>query len=157
MEKFNLNGIWEFKDVEDKKSMKGYVPGEVHIDLLKNGIIKDPFFGKNIEDLRKYEGKRWVYWKEFFPDKNLIERCKKIELVFEGIDNHSVIYLNGKKIGETKNSFIPFSFDITEIIEEKNKIEIFIDDGYSLVPDKIPEKYLSFREKGKEKFLEEFF
>jgi len=145
MEKFNLNGIWEFKDVKDKESMKGYVPGEVHIDLLKNGIIKDPFFGKNIEDLRKYEGKRWVYWKEFFPDKNLIERCKKIELVFEGIDNHSIIYLNGEKIGETKNSFIPFSFDITEIIEEKNKIEIFIDDGYSLVPDKIPEKYLSFR------------
>jgi len=43
MEKFYLNGIWEFKNTENGKNLIGYVPGEVHIDLLKNGIIKDPF------------------------------------------------------------------------------------------------------------------
>ncbi len=94
MEKFYLNGIWEFKNTENGKNLIGYVPGEVHIDLLKNGIIKDPFFGRNIEELRKYEGKRWVYWKEFFLDKNSIERYKKIELVFDlGKNYQSTIFL----------------------------------------------------------------
>ncbi|MEA3485657.1 MAG: glycoside hydrolase family 2 TIM barrel-domain containing protein, partial [Candidatus Aerophobetes bacterium] len=48
------------------------------------------------------------------------KRKKKVELVFEGLDTFATIYLNGEKIGEADNMFIPWRFELTDKIKEKN-------------------------------------
>lgn len=51
-------------------------------------------------------------------------------LVFEGVNNNAVVYLNGQKIGEHHGGFLPFGFDVTEQIKVKktNKLVIDIDE-----------------------------
>jgi beta-mannosidase len=41
------------------------VPGNFELDLLKNGIIEDPFYGSNVLDLQKYEDCHIWYFARF--------------------------------------------------------------------------------------------
>lgn len=142
MKKISLNGKWDLKN--GKLKIVAKVPGEIHVDLKNSKIIEEPFLKRNLEKLRIYEGKIWEYSKEFNIDKNFLRKFKRIEIFFGGIDTHSEIFLNGEKLGETVNAFIPYKFDITETISSKNKIVVKIDDGLSLSPERVPEKYIDF-------------
>ena len=144
MEKISIDGIWELKG--DDLEIKANVPGEIHLDLKNAGIIKEPFIGKNLFELRKYEGKKWIYKKDFEIHQQTVNKSKRVEIIFEGIDCNSKIRINDKKIGQTNNSFIAHTFDITDIISSKNKIEIEINDGLSNIPKKVPERYIPFLE-----------
>ncbi|MFN4227354.1 MAG: glycosyl hydrolase 2 galactose-binding domain-containing protein [Candidatus Ratteibacteria bacterium] len=148
MKKISLNGIWILKNKNLKISAK--VPSEIHIDLKKAKIIEEPFLKRNLFELRKYEGKKWQYLKEFTIEEEFLEKFKKVEIYFGGIDTHSEIFLNDKKIGKTNNAFIPHIFDITNIISRKNKIRIEIDDGLTLSPEKVPEKYIDIYHKNED-------
>ncbi|MEY2614364.1 MAG: beta-mannosidase, partial [Verrucomicrobiota bacterium] len=59
------------------------VPGCVHMDLFRNGLITDPFWGANEGHLQWIEKKDWTYQIEFdlqFSD------YEHLELVAEGLD-----------------------------------------------------------------------
>jgi beta-mannosidase len=38
----SLDGRWEFRSEVDSEWLPATVPGDVHLDLLKNGKIDDP-------------------------------------------------------------------------------------------------------------------
>lgn len=70
MDKISLSGSWElYFDPERVDSLEGakkrfqhitaVVPGEVYLDLLREGIIEDPFFGRNYFKLRSFEFYQW--------------------------------------------------------------------------------------------------
>lgn len=42
----NLNH-WEFRACGDEEWLTAVVPGTVHTDLLRNGVIDQPFYGTN--------------------------------------------------------------------------------------------------------------
>ena len=54
-----LKAFDEFRSIDDITN-SGFdilgctVPGNFELDLLKNGIIEDPFYGSNVLDLQKY-------------------------------------------------------------------------------------------------------
>ncbi|MDD3569190.1 MAG: hypothetical protein PHT92_12390 [Bacteroidales bacterium] len=52
VEKKNLTSNWIFRDSSEPDWYPANVPGTVHTDLKKNGIIDDPFFGCNEEKLQ---------------------------------------------------------------------------------------------------------
>lgn len=53
-----------------------------------------------------------------------------IKLLFKGVMGNSVIYVNGKKIGENFDLFLPFEFDITELLKEgENEILVGVAKG----------------------------
>jgi beta-mannosidase len=54
--------------------------------------------------MRDLENKSWIYIKEFELDNLPAE--ENVELVFEGIDTLSDIYLDGKCLGNTDNMFL---------------------------------------------------
>ena len=111
----SLNDRWQFKSYGEDDWMNAKVPGNVHLDLIENQAIPDPFFGQNESELQWISDKDWKYKLEFEPDKDILER-KKIELFFHGIDTYADVYLNDQKVISANNMFHPWSTDIRDVI-----------------------------------------
>ena len=99
------------------------VPGHVHLDLLEQGVIADPF--ERMNEL----GCQWVDEQEvsyrthfeFTPDPNAPRRV----LRFEGLDTLCRVYLNDELIGEHRNMFVPLELDVSlRLIPGKNQLEL---------------------------------
>jgi len=69
------------------------------------------FFGENITKLKAYELYEWWYQREFATPAGTAAR--KLELHFRGVDCLATYWLNGKVIGESQDSMIDYSFDVT--------------------------------------------
>lgn len=138
MKKISLNGEWKLyyydrtkRNVIDPDELrcgsvpcvKAKVPGDVHLDLCEAGVLpKDIFKGMNIRETELYESYDWWYEKEFTLSD--IPTDKKITLKFEAVDCLAEYYLNGELIGTSDNAFIPHEFDVTEVIAEKNILQV---------------------------------
>jgi len=132
-----LNGKWKFKwfepdeywrlrkkpyeeDYDDSAWLECNVPGDVHTYLLEKGLIEDPFFEKNAEKCRWVEEVDWWFKKVFYVSEDL--KASRVELVFEGLDTFATVWLNGIKIAEHEDMFLPLVVDVTDKIRfgEKN-------------------------------------
>jgi len=94
------------------------VPGNVRADLLRAGLIEDPFPAKQNELSRWVEDWNWWYRREFKPAPG----GKRFFLRFEGIDYHSHIFFNGRKVAENEGMFAPVIVEITELLRKNNTI-----------------------------------
>ena len=122
--KIILNGKWQFQEKGKREWLPAKVPGCVHTDLLASKSIPDPFYGTNELDLQWIDQKDWLY-KRNFKVKSAFLAGKVQELVCEGIDTITIIYINGKHIGCTENMFRRYTFDVTNLLQKgKNTIEI---------------------------------
>jgi exo-1,4-beta-D-glucosaminidase len=94
------------------------VPSTVLAVLVKNGVYKDPFFGKNLERIPTDQfQKAWWYRKEFTVDEQMAHTNAR--LLFEGINYSANVWLNGKKIASADKihgAFRMFDIDITSTI-----------------------------------------
>jgi len=136
----SLNGKWTLsywqqpeKPITSPNEMRGvafkripaHVPGNVELDLLAAGLIKDPSIGNNVNELRKWEAYQWCYTKTFNAQK--LKEGQHYQLYFGGIDCLADIWLNGKHIGNAENMMIEHTFDVTnEINIGENKLEVII-------------------------------
>jgi beta-mannosidase len=61
----SLNGKWTL--INEKRAIKvpAEVPGTVFEALLKERIIKDPFYGKNEHEVNKIANEAWIYETNF--------------------------------------------------------------------------------------------
>jgi len=104
--------------------ISGTVPGNVELDLLAAGEISNPETGSNIYDLRKYEAYQWWYYRTFeTPPLGVGER---VQLVFEGLDCFSRIWVNNSLVGETENMLIDHRFDVTDLLKPEGENSIYI-------------------------------
>lgn len=108
----------------DLTNLLATVPGNVEIDLERDGIIKNPMLGDNVYDLRQYETYHWWYFTEF--DKPDTTEDERVELCFDGIDCVADIWLNNHLIASVENMFVEHHFDITESLQDKNKLHVHI-------------------------------
>lgn len=94
------------------------VPSTVLASLVRNGVYKDPFFGKNLENIPTEQFKKpWWYRKEFLLESR--RRFTNARLVFEGINYRANIWLNGKKIASSDQvvgAFRIFEIDVTDAL-----------------------------------------
>jgi beta-mannosidase len=132
-----IDSNWTFKQA-DKKDSKflpvAQFPTNVHLDLIANGIIADPFIGKNENDVQWIGEVPWVY-KTSFPSPALSpgERSSvKAVLAFDGLDTYATVLLNGKEILKTESMFIPERVDVTTILKKEgdNELEITFESAY---------------------------
>lgn len=117
-------GGWTFQYQEQQYPAQ--VPGCIHTDLLNNQLIEDPFFG-NREDSLQWIGERsWVYTTTF--DKSQISDYKHVELVFEGLDTHADIFLNGEPLchaegsSHVNNMFREWRFPLPDNLKDKGNL-----------------------------------
>jgi beta-mannosidase len=93
------------------------VPGDVHLDLLKNGKIPDPFYRDNEAKLQWIEKAGWEYRTTIDATKATMAR-ENVELVFEGLDTACTIFLNGQRIASPDSMFQEWRFDVKARLHE---------------------------------------
>jgi beta-mannosidase len=123
-ETVEISENWTFKNNVDSFWLEASVPGDVHMDLLKNGLIEDPFYRLNEHDLQWIDKTDWEYKTEFYLSKKDIN-SHSLSLDFHGIDTYSSIYLNDSLIATTDNMFIGKTVDIKSFAKlGKNKLYV---------------------------------
>lgn len=100
-----LGSGWSFSESDSPQSYPATVPGCVHLDLHRNGLIPDPFWGSNELELQWIEERDWTYRCEFSVTGDIASQ-ENIELVADGIDTLSTLVLNGITLGDTNNMFV---------------------------------------------------
>ena len=129
----DLCGNWQFsysddlidaRTITEIRNSKMDVPGNFELDLLENGIIPDPYFGKNIKILRDYERKFIYYFRRF----NYIEIGKTDPyLVFEGLDCIADVFINGKKALSNGNMMVAAETNVKDFLNNgSNEILVVI-------------------------------
>jgi beta-mannosidase len=112
-----INQNWMFSEAGEDNWLPATVPGTVHIDLMANGIIEDPHYRKNEDDVQWIEDRDWEYRTTFRADRNTIE-SDVVELYFKGLDTYAEVYLNDQLILESDNMFVGWNVDVKDVIVE---------------------------------------
>lgn len=83
-------------------------PGSVHQALQSAGLIPDPFYNRNELDVQWIGEVDWLYRSEFEADLSQ----PFADLVFDGLDTFATVWLNGEKLLESDNMFVPQRLDV---------------------------------------------
>jgi len=150
---------WYFKNIKEQKWLTATVPGTVHLDLMNNKLIPDPYKDENEKKVQWVENEDWDYQTVFKISAKELEN-QNADLVFHGLDTFSEIYLNGKLLKKTDNMFrtwkIPVKNDLkignnTLQIKFKSSVNIGKDLAKK-VPFTMPESPRSFVRKAQYQF-----
>jgi len=113
-----LNSGWEFRQlvtgpvvqaasssaIDASQWHPAVVPGSVHLDLLRNKLIPDPFYRDNEAKLQWIENADWEYRTTVQVPPALLAQ-KNVDLVFDGLDAYAKVFLNDKLILTADNMF----------------------------------------------------
>jgi beta-mannosidase len=124
MTRIDLGGKWKFRKAGSEKWMDARVPGCVHTDLIRNGVIPDPYYRYNEEAVQWISDIGWEYEKTFMVSDTLF-RFPHLELVCKGLDTYANVYLNDSLIIVADNMFREWYADIQPLLRIGiNKIRI---------------------------------
>jgi len=131
--------IWRNSEKPDTKDVRwwrrGTVPGSVLHDLLALGEVPDPYYERNSLLVEWVPQRTWLYRKRFTLPASF--RGQRLRLNFDGIDYEAHVYLNGKHIGDHRGTYVPASFDVTDVasLDGENHLAVVIERA----PDEQPQ------------------
>ncbi len=85
-----------------------------------------------IPDYRGPVGKWKAYYKTVFASRNLKEGEHGV-LSFQCVDYKARIYVNGSYVGGHEGFFAPFSFDVSDYLQEENELIIEVQNDVSIL------------------------
>jgi beta-mannosidase len=94
------------------------VPGCVHTDLIRAGVIPDPLVGVNELETLWIGECDWEYSATTeFDEDDLGPGYDRevVELVCEGLDTLATVEVNGRVVGRAANMFTPHRFDLRRV------------------------------------------
>lgn len=113
-----LNGEWEFSVVEKGEEPMDY-PERIRVPFVPESILSG--IGRAMP-----KNARLCYRRTFsLPDGFLRDR---VLLHVGAADQIAEVYLNGIPLGTHEGGYEPFSFDVTETLEQTNVLTIFVRD-----------------------------
>ena len=120
----DLSGVWKLEKADDDRiGCPIAVPGGIHSALQKAGVIVDPFWGRNEEQIQWVGQSDWNVSRTFDLSGDLLAK-KEIVLRLEDCDALATILVNGRKVGETTDRFQRYTFDVKPFLKEgTNTIE----------------------------------
>ncbi len=126
----SLNDGWEFRQTSGGKSteaaewLPAQVPGDVHLDLLRNKLIPDPFYGDNESRLQWIEKADWTYHRTFEATNDLLAH-RNIDLVFLGLDTNATVYINNRVVLKADNMFRAWRIDAKPfLLPGRNEVRV---------------------------------
>ena len=99
------------------------VPGGVHHDLYRAGLIAHPYRDTNSLNCEWVEKRWWAYRTSLVLPAGEGER---IELVFQGLDYEAIVYLGGVRLGEHRGMYHPAAFDVTAFRGTAGPLELLV-------------------------------
>src|SRR5512135_1381131 len=119
---------WQFRDAtKDTAWHSAVVPGCVHRDLRRHGLIPDPFRGTNELGLQWIEEHDWEYRAAFTVPAALLAEAQ-VELVADGLDTVATVRLNGRVIARTENMFLGHRWEVKPLLRPgRNELTIRFD------------------------------
>jgi beta-mannosidase len=105
-----LDAKWEFRAVSktDRADLQDWhpaqVPGVVQTDLLKDGLIPEPFYQDNDTRLQWVGLTDWEYRTTFQADAATLAH-DHVDFVFEGLDTYADVYVNDQAVLHADNMF----------------------------------------------------
>jgi beta-mannosidase len=119
-----LNGNWLLRQRGTEDWLQASVPGGVHIDLLADGRIANPFYGDNEAGVQWVAEKDWEYRRYFYPTAQLLAQ-EKVFLVCKGLDTLADVRLNGNILGLAANMFQTWQWEVKGLLKEgENRLDI---------------------------------
>ncbi len=116
MKTYSLNGNWNMIRVETGDTYEVTVPSDNYTELLKSGVIPDPYYKDN-EKLVEWVGREdWKFSRLFTLDENDLNN-RKILLVAEALDTLCEVYVNGILVGKGENAHLKYEFDIKPFVK----------------------------------------
>lgn len=143
MDILNLNKDWQLHEEPMKWSKDFFgavmgqkegwydcqLPVDVRMPLLDAGVIKEPLKADYCFESEWIERRSWWFRTEFSGEKISMEN-DIIELVLEGLDSRSDIFINGNYIGTHRSVHYPFIKDVKEfLLPERNTIVVRVTSG----------------------------
>ncbi|MGE4286416.1 MAG: glycoside hydrolase family 2 protein [Phycisphaerae bacterium] len=120
----DLSGEWQISSADGEHKLTGKLPGDVHSALLAAGIIENPYYGTNEDAVQWVSETDWIYSRTFSFSPQMLSR-KVIVLEVDGPDTICSFRVNGELIGESRDMFNRYRFDIKPVIRQGvNNIEI---------------------------------
>ena len=118
----SLNGEWNVSNSNGSLSLAGSVPGQIHLDLLREKFIPEPYIGFNDDNLVwiALEDK-WVYSRNISLD-SILKSFKKILICFEGLDTIASVFLQNVRteakqfLFNATNQHRQYVCDVTEYL-----------------------------------------
>ena len=107
------------------------VPGFIHLDLMADGQIPDPYYGTNEDNAHWYhnipwEKLPWTYKTEVYPED--LPKGDTLWLVFEGIAGNAEVLVFDTvfhSLGHADNMFVQYEFPLTDI-DMNYKFEVWL-------------------------------
>jgi beta-mannosidase len=137
-----LHDGWEFLEPRTKSWLPARVPGCVHTDLRRNGLIPDPFWGANELELQWIEEENWTYRARFTVSQELWQK-EEVDLVAEGLDTLATVVLNGRKLATTDNMFVGWRWPVKKRLRPGvNELEIRFESPMPYIRKRAAGKFL---------------
>ncbi|CAG2116035.1 unnamed protein product, partial [Medioppia subpectinata] len=93
------------------------VPGSIYSDLRRAQVLKqDLLYEKNDVKYRWVAYDNWTYERTFAVDSKLLDK-KNVNLLANGIDTVSSVYVNDQLIGKTDNQYIRYVWDVKKVLK----------------------------------------
>ena len=123
----NLTDNWMFRSVDNQQWNSATVPGTIHIDLMRLGIIDDPFYRLNEHDVQWIDKKDWIYRTSFELTEDVLNKQNSY-LEFSGLDTYAKIFLNDTLLANTNNMFRSYNIDVKDFLKlGTNKLEVLLE------------------------------
>ena len=88
------------------------VPGNFELDMVRAGLLEDPYWGTNITKLRELEDRHLFYRASF--DLPATASNEMPVLMFEGIDTVFDAYINGEWVCGGENMFLSYEIPLNQ-------------------------------------------
>lgn len=142
----DLGGSWRLSGRAEcehcRHELTAQVPGAVHHDLMRAGLIPDPFYRDQAEQCQWVERWGWTFARSFDLPADWHSEWSVLE--FDGLDTYATITLNGRMLGQADNMFIPHRFEVGRWLRPgRNELQVHFPPHHEMVADKPLGLYLS--------------
>ncbi len=121
------SSAWRFRDCSGSRWHPATVPGCVHTDLLRAGVIADPLRGVNEAGLQWIDERDWEYSLRFPVDARMLQE-EVVDLAADGLDTIATVRVNGAEVARTENMFIGHRWNVKRLLRRgRNTLSIRFD------------------------------
>ncbi|WP_105613989.1 beta-mannosidase [Vallitalea okinawensis] len=125
MKQIILNGEWLFRKATETEWINAEVPGSVCKDLLRVGLLENPFYRDNEWTTYEVLKNDFVYEKAFEVSQDFLT-MDQLNLVCQGLDTVVDIYLNNQLLAQVDNMHRTYKFNVKDyLIAGENKIKFY--------------------------------